>query len=89
MPGLKNISIEDSSGTLLERMYVETFDTVERLLERHGDERLGFLGREAVGRGLDFNPQRGEFGEDVDRHVREFRNAEDHHGPREEDHDVA
>ncbi len=45
---------------------VEAIDTVEGLFERHRDERLRFLGRQAVARRLNFHPRRRELGKHVD-----------------------
>ena len=48
-------------------MRVEPGHAVERRLERHGDERLDVVGRQAGRFGLDFDQRRRELREDVER----------------------
>ena len=67
VPALKISSICDSWGTDFERRTSSPWMPGQRLLERHGDERLDVGRGQAQGRGLDLDPGRGELGKDVDR----------------------
>ena len=57
---------------------VQALDAVQPGLERHGDELLDVGGGQAHAGGLDDHPGRGELGEDVDVHLRQRGDAQDH-----------
>ena len=68
---------------------LEARQSLERLLERNGDESFRLLGREPDGHGLDLDPWLRELGEDVHRCVAQGPEAEDHHRQTPRDHDEA
>ncbi len=67
---------------------VELRQPLERLLERHGDERLHLLGGEPEAVGLDLDLGLRELREDVNRRVPKNPAAEDHHPDAQGDDDV-
>ena len=87
VPRSNSSMIEESWATDFERMTCRPRQAGHGLLERHGDERLDFLGEQSCARRLDLNQRRCKFGKDVDRHMIELGQAGDHQDHRGRNHD--
>ena len=88
-PARRISTTDDRPSTDFDRMVVETGHAVERVLERHGDQRFDLARRQARRFGLDLDERRRELGKHVERRRAQRPPRGDGHDHGQRDDDVA